>query len=480
MSELKNKTVTGIIWSAVERFSTQGVQFLFGIILARLLTPADYGVIAMLTIFLMVSQTFIDSGFGNALVRKIDRTEKDKSTVFFFNIFMAIICYAIIFFAAPFIAVFYGMSELSLILRVLALRLIIQSFSTIQTINLTIQLNFKKQAKISLTSAILSGFFGIYFAYNGYGVWALVYQALFGTSLSAILYWSIAKWRPTSFFSKDSFHYLFGYGSKLLASGLLDTIYSNIYPLVIGKFYAPAQLGGFSKAQSFAAFPSSNVTGILQRVSFPVLSAMQKDPERLRNGYLKFIDAATLLIFPLMMGLLALSKPLTLFFLTDKWSGMIILLQLLCLSMMWYPVHAINLNLLQVLGRSDLFLKLEIIKKILGVCVLCATLPFGLVTMCIGKIFSAWICLFINTYYSGKFLHAGFAVQMKFLLPTFFNSLIMAAIILGINALLPESEHLLQLGIGFCIGIIYYFGSNYLFNREKILELKTVFKRKQQ
>lgn len=477
MSNLKKKTVSGIIWSAVEKFSTQGVQFIFGIILARLLTPNDYGIIAMLTIFLMVSQTFIDSGFANALIRKIDRTEKDKSTVFFFNIFMSIVCYAVIFFAAPFIADFYKMAELTLILRVLALRLIIQSFSSIQITNLTIQLNFKKQAKISLTSAVLSGVFGVYFAYNGYGVWALVYQALFGTSLSAVLYWSIARWRPTSFFSRDSFRYLFGYGSKILASGLLDTLYNNIYSLVIGKFFSPAELGKFSKAQHFAAFPSSTVTSILQRVSFPVLSTLQKEPNRLRSGYLKFIDASTFLIFPLMMGLLALSKPLTLFFLTEKWSGMIIFLQLLCLSMMWYPVHAINLNLLQVLGRSDLFLKLEIIKKIVGVAILCITLPFGLIAMCLGKIVTTWICLFINTYYSGKFLQAGFGVQMKFLLPTFFNSLIMAAIVVGITSMLPEKGYILQLGLGFCTGIVYYFISNYLFNRNKILELKALIKR---
>lgn len=478
MSDLKKKTASGMLWSAVERFSTQGVQFLFGIILARILAPADYGVIAMLTIFLMISQTFIDSGFGNALIRKLDRTEKDMATVFFFNIFMAVACYAVIFFTAPFIAAFYEMPELSTVLRVLALRLIIQSFSIIQTINLTIRLDFKKQAKVSLTSAVLSGAVGIFLAYRGYGVWALVYQALCGTTFSAILYWIVARWRPCTFFSGESFRYLFGFGSKLLASGLLDTVYNNIYPLVIGKFYSPAQLGGFSKAQHFASFPSSNITGILQRVSFPVLSSLQKEPERLRSGYLKFIDSSTLLIFPLMMGLLALSKPLTLLLLTEKWSGMIILLQLFCLSMMWYPVHAINLNLLQVLGRSDLFLKLEIIKKILGIIILCATLPLGLVPMCLGRIVNSWLCLFINTYYSGKLLQAGFSVQMKFLLPTFFNSLIMATAILGVNTLLPEEFYALQLGIGFFVGVIYYFVSNYLFNRNKLMELATLFKRK--
>lgn len=478
MSELKKKTLKGMFWSAVERFSTQGVQFIFGIILARLLTPSDYGMIAMLTIFIAISQTFIDSGFANAVIRKIDRTQKDLCTVFFFNIFMSIACYIVIFCAAPFIARFYEMPELALILRVLGLRLIIQAFGIIQNITLTIKLDFKKQAKISLLSSIISGFAGIYFAYTGHGVWSLVYQSLLGTTLIALMYWFFIRWRPTSFFSKESFKYLFSFGSKLLASGLLDTLYKNIYPLVIGKFYSPAQLGGYSKAEHFAQFPSSNITGILQRVSFPVLSELQRDRNKLREGYLKFLKSATLLIFPLMMGLLALAQPLTLLLLTDKWAEMIILLQLICLSMMWYPVHAINLNLLQVLGRSDLFLKLEIIKKIIGILLLCITLPLGIIPMCIGKICGSFINLFINTYYSGKLMNAGFLVQFKFLLPTFLNSLAMAGIILGINYFLPEGQYVLQLAIGFVVGIIYYAATNYFLNKDLFNEMLSMIKKK--
>lgn len=467
-----------MVWSAIERFSTQGVQFAFGIILARMLTPSDYGVIAMLTVFLAISQTFIDSGFANAIIRKIDRTEKDMATMFFFNIGMSLICYTIIFFAAPFIAQFYAMPELTLILRVLAIRLIIQSFNAVQTTTLTIRIDFKKQAKISLTCAIVSGIVGIIFAYMGYGVWALVIQSLFSTILMSSLYWLIVRWRPTCFFSKESFKYLFGYGSKLLISGLIDTVYNNIYPLIIGKFYTPAQLGGYSKAEHFAQFPSLNITRILQRVSFPVLSQMQNDPERMRKGYLKFLNMSTFIIFPLMMGLLALARPCTLFFLTDRWEEMIILLQLLCLAMMWHPVHAINLNILQVLGRSDLFLKLEIIKKITGVSILLITLPIGITAMCIGQVVSAWICLFINTYYSGKFLQAGFFTQMKFLFPTFLNSVVMAALVMGINHLLPEKLYILQIIVGITIGGIYYFVTNYIFNKKTIDELLSMFKRK--
>ena len=467
-----------MMWSAIERFSTQGVQFLFGIILARLLAPADYGVIAMLAIFLAVSQTFIDSGFANAVIRKIDRTEKDMATMFFFNIGMSLVCYTVIFLAAPFIASFYNMPELTLVLRVLALKLIFQSFSTVQVTNLTIKVDFKKQAKISLSAAILSGIVGIYFAYKGYGVWSLVIQSLFSTLYCAIVYWLAVRWHPTCFFSKDSFRYLFSYGSKIVASALINTLYNNIYALVIGKFYTPAQLGNYSKADKFAQFPSQNITGILQRVSFPVLSQLQTDQKRLRSGYVKFINLSAFLVFPLMMGLLALARPFTMVILTDKWENMIILLQILCLSMMWYPVHAINLNLLQVIGRSDLFLKLEIIKKIIGVAILAITLPMGILEMCIGQIVAAWINLFVNTYYSGKFLQAGFIFQMKFLLPTFFNSLIMATTILCVNWLLPAESYILQIVVGMLTGGAYYAIINYIFNKNTIAEIKDIVKKK--
>jgi len=466
-----------MFWSAVERFSTQGIQFLFGIVLARLLTPADYGVIAMLTIFLAICQTFIDSGFANAIIRKIDRTEKDMATMFFFNIGMSLVCYAILFFTAPFIASFYNMPELTLVLRVLALRLIVQSFSTVQVTNLTIKIDFKKQAKISLASAIISGIVGIGFAYNGYGVWSLVIQALFCSTFNAFLYWLTVRWHPQCFFDKESFKNLFSYGSKLLISGLLDTVYNNLYPLVIGKFYTPAQLGAFAKADHFSQFPSQNIMRILHRVSFPVLSALQNDPQRMRNSFLKFINYSALIIFPLMLGLLALSKPMTLLLLTERWKEMIPLLQILCIAMMWYPVHAINLNILQVLGRSDLFLKLEVIKKVIGLAILLITLPIGITAMCIGQIVDSILGLFINTYYSKKFINAGIGEQLKFLFPTLFNSTAMAAIILVINNFMPQDEYGLQIGVGLTVGILYYLTTNYLFNKDVFKEILSLLKK---
>ncbi len=474
---LKQKTFKGIIWSAVERFSTQGVQFLFGIVLARMLTPSDYGAIAMLTIFLAISQTFIDSGFGNALIRKLDRTEKDKSTVFFFNLFMAIICYVVLFIAAPFIAQFYDMPILKNILRVLGLNLIIRSCNIIQSLTLTIDINFKKQAKVSLAAAIGAGAVGIYFAHNGFGVWSLVIQALTASTIQLILFLVLVRWIPRHFFSKESFFSMFGFGSKLLISGLIDTVYKNIYSLVIGKFYSPAALGEYARANHLAEFPSSNVTGVLQRVTYPVLSKLQNDPDKLRSAYLKFLNITTFLIFPLMVGLAALAKPLILQLLTEKWSGVIILLQIICFPMMWYPVHAINLNLLQVLGRSDLFLKLEIIKKTINTVILLATLPFGVEAMCWGFWVSAVSSVIINTYYSGVLLDAGLSKQLKFYIPTILNSVVMGALCLGVINLLPQDIYWLQLVIGTLVGIAYYFVSNWIFNKKTLQELRGLTKK---
>lgn len=475
---LKQKTFKGVIWSAVERFSTQGVQFLFGILLARLLTPNDYGMIAMLTIFMAVSQTFIDSGFGNALIRKPDRNEADKATVFFFNIFMATACYGIIFLGAPFVAQFYKMPQLSDILRILAINLIIQAFGSIQRLNLTIDLNFKTLAKVSLIGAIVGGTAGLISAYNGLGVWSLVIQQMVTTSTRVVLFWTLVHWRPKTFFNKTSFKNMFGFGSKLLISGLLNTLYENVYDLIIGKVFSAGTLGNYSRASHFANFPSSNINGIFQRVTFPVLSKIQNDHDKLRVGYLKFLNMATLVVFPLMIGLSALAKPFILLVLTDKWVDAILILQIICFAQMWYPVHSINLNMLQVLGRSDLFLKLEIIKKVAGITILCVAIPHGIIAICYSQWVSACFGLIVNTYYSGKLLNAGLLTQLKMYIPTLLNSLIMGAICIGVTKLLPEKEYALQLVLGIAAGAVYYITSNCIFNRETVKELLELLNRK--
>ena len=473
---LRQKTTNGLLWSSVERFSNQGIQFLFSIVLARLLTPEDYGIVAMVIIFFAIAQTFVDSGFSNAIVRKKDRTEADLSTCFYFNIFVGFGFYFLLFLCSPFIADFYDQPILSPIVKISGLSVLINSLCIVQQAQFTIRIDFKTQAKVTLTSTVISGILGILLAYLGYGVWALVWQGVIGTFIRMLLLWVFSKWRPRESFSKDSFHYLFGYGSKLLASGLLDTTYNNIYPIVIGKFYSPAQLGNFSRAQGWASLPSSNITGILQRVTFPVLTEMQDDDERLATNYRKLLRLSAFVVFPLMMLLASIASPLVRVVITSKWDACVPYLQIICFAMMWYPIHAINLNLLQVKGRSDLFLRLEIIKKVVGVSVMCVTIPLGVTAMCFGMVFTSINALIINTYYAGKLIKVGYFTQMRDLLPIVFISLLMGACAYASTWLF--STEWIKLFVAVVIGGITYFILSKFFAKDEYVEVMNVIKRK--
>ena len=475
-SSLKDKTVKGVFWSALDRFSTQGIQFVFGVLIARLLLPSDYGVIAMLNIFMAVAGTFIDCGFGSAIVRKLDRTQTDFSTVFYFNIVVAVFAYIGLWFAAPYIASFYDIPILTSITRVAALNLIISAFSGIQNSILTIKIDFKSRAKISVFTCVVTGVVGLWMAYNGYGVWALVFQLLSGSFLRTLLLWCLVKWHPSLVFSWTSFRELFSFGSKMLVSALLDTIYCNIYTIVIGKCFSSTSLGVYSRADNFAQYPSSNITSVLQSVTFPVLSSIQNEEERLADAYKRFLKMSAFVIFPMMMGLAAVADPFIRLVLTDKWEGAIYLLQIICFAMMWYPIHAINLNLLMVKGRSDYFLRLEIYKKILGVAVLCVTIPLGLVAMCYGRLFSSVFCLTLNTYYTNKLIGYGFWKQMKDLLPILIQSFIMGGIVFLVV------KHLSSLGaqllFGIIVGALYYILSSYFLKFKELQDIIDIVSRK--
>lgn len=473
---LKQKTVKGVLWSTLERFSVQGVQFVIMIVMARLLTPHDYGLIGMLAIFLAVAQSLIDSGFSQALIRKQNRTEVDNSTVFYFNLIVSGALYAVFFIAAPLVADFYNTPELCLVMRIVCLGIIFNSLAVVQRALLTIRIDFKTQAKASLVSALISGIVGIAMAYLGLGVWALVCQQLINLGLNTILLWLFSKWRPLWTYSWKSFHELFAFGSKLLASGLLETLYRNIYTIVIGKIFSASSLGNYTRAQQFSEFPSSNVTGIIQRVTYPVLCEIQDDQERLASVYRKFLKLSAFVVFPLMIGLSAVAKPFIFVTIGKQWNFCSQILQVLCFAMMWYPIHAINLNLLQVRGRSDLFLRLEIIKKILGVLVLVSTAPFGLIFMCYGQVFSSVISLVINTYYTGKLINVGFLKQMHDLVPTIFLCALMFAGIILVNAFI--SSNIFKLIVGIFIGMMIYIPLAYIFKFNELKELVSLMKRK--
>lgn len=455
MSEsLKHKTLKGTIWSSIERFSVQGIAFVVMIIMARILTPEDYGLVGMLTVFIAISQSLVDSGFSQALIRKQNRSEVDNSTVFYFNIAVGIALYLILFFCAPLIAKFYDEPILVPLTRIISLSIIINSFVVVQRALFIVEIDFKTQAKASVLAAIASGTVGITMAHTGWGVWAIVWYQIVNLLVNVSLLWFFSTWRPRWLYSWNSFRELFTFGSKLALSALLETLYSNIYLLVIGKLFKSSDLGYYTRAQQFASFPSSNLTGIFQRVTYPVFCTIQNDDDRLRGVYRRFLRLSAFVVFPLMIGLAAVAHPLILIFLKEQWIFAATLLSILCFSMMWYPIHAINLNLLVVKGRSDLFLRLEVIKKLIGIGVLCATIPFGLIPMTIGSIVISILCLVVNTHYTGQLIQMGFLRQMRDLFPSLLYSLSMGAIVWLATTIFTAPT--LQLTVGCLTGVTYY------------------------
>ena len=459
MSEsLKNKTVKGVGWSFIDNLSSSGITFLVGLVLARLLTPSEYGIMAILTIFIAVSNSIVDSGFSNALIRKTDAKQVDYNTVFLFNLLVSGLLYVALFFAAPAISVFFKEPLLVEVMRVIGWVLVINALAIIPRTLFVKAVNFKTQTKVSLIASISSGVVGIGMALAGMGVWSLVGQQLSRQLLNTLFLWIYCKWRPVWEFSVQSFKELFGFGSKLLLSGLLDTVFKEIYSLVIGRCYTSAQLGQYTRANQFNQIFSSNLTTVIQRVSYPVLSSIQDEPERLRDAYRKVIKSTMLISFACMLGLAAVAKPLIILLIGEKWLPAVGFLQIICFSGMLYPLHAINLNILQVKGRSDLFLKLEIVKKIIAVGPLVLGVLFSIEYMLWGSVCTSFIAYFLNSYYSANLIKYPTKEQVKDILPTFLVSFTTAAAMWSLT-LLPLSNWLLlplQCLLGIILAVFIY------------------------
>jgi len=426
MDTLKDKAIRGVSWSVIDNVASSGITFLVGLVLARILSPIEFGILGMITVFIAISNSIVDSGFSSALIRKVDVQNIDYNTVFYFNLFLGAVLYIILFFCAPAISSFFKEPILVPISRVMGTILIINAFAIIQRTILVKEVDFKTQTKISLITSTISGVVGIGMALRGYGIWSLVGQQILKQLLSSIFLWIFSEWRPLIEFSKKSFQELFGFGSKLLISGLIDSIYKNIYYLIIGKFYNAAQLGQYTRADQFNSVFSSNLTSVIQRVSYPVLSSIQDDSERLKLAYRRVIKNTMLVTFACMLGLAAVSKPLILILIGEKWLPAVAYLQIICFAGMLYPLHAINLNMLQVKGRSDLFLKLEIVKKIIAVAPICLGIFYGIEFMLLGSVFTSFVAYFLNSYYSAELVNYSSWSQIKDILPTFIVSFLVA------------------------------------------------------
>lgn len=421
MSEhgLKDKTVKGVGWSAVDNVVQYVVQFIVSIILARLLSPDDYGLLGIIAIFTAVCTALINGGFTTALIRKKDCTEDDYSTAFVVNLSVSVFLYIVIFFCAPNISSFFGREELTSLTRVASLVMVFGALALVQQTRLTKLIDFKTQTKVSIYSSLISGVIGIAMAIIGYGVWSLVAQSLSGQILRTVLLWTYNRWAPSCRFSNQSFKELFGFGWKMMLSGVLDTSWREFNQVVIGKFYNPYTLGQYTRANQFAQLFSSNLTNVVQRVTYPVLSDIQDEKIRLVSAYRRIIKVTMFITAISLFALGAISEPLLYCLIGPKWNDASVYLPLLCVTGSLYPLHAINLNMLQVQGRSDLFLGLEIIKKIIACAPLLIGALVGIMPMLYASIIVSVISYFLNSFYSGRFLGYSSWMQIKDFAPSY-------------------------------------------------------------
>ena len=469
---LKDKTVKGVGWSAADTFLAQGIAFVVGIVLARLLSPEEYGLIGIVTIFTTVMLGVVDSGFSNALIRKQNVTNEDYNTLFIFNLVVSVAMFGLLFMGAPWISTFFERPQLVELIRVMGVILILQALSIVQNTILTKKIDFKTKTKASVLSALSSGVIGIAMAFAGFGVWALVAQQLSRQLLYSICLWIFNKWMPTLKVSISSIKYMWGFGWKLLVSGLLENIWKELYQVVVGKFYSPAALGQYTRSKQYASLFSSNITSIVQRVTYPVLAEVQNDKERMMSGYRRIIKLTMLITAVLMVSMGAVAEPLIYCLIGPQWHQAATFLPLICISMSLYPLHAINLNMLQVQGRSDIFLYLEIIKKVIAIGPICLGVFVDIYWMLVGTICSGIIAFFLNSYYTGKSLGYTSWKQLKDIAPSYGISFIIAVSIYFLKYL-PVSNWII-LPIQCFVGVVVFFLLCETTKLEEYIELKGI------
>lgn len=469
---LKDKAVSGIAWTSVERIIHQVIQFVIGIAIARILSPKDYGIIGMTAIFLAVATVFIDSGFGSALIQKKDRNNTDFSTCFYFNLIVGLLLYSLLWLASPAIAEFYRTPILCDVLRVLGITLITNSLTISQTAKMTAEMKFKEISVIAIITQLFTGFIGLYLAHAGWGVWALVFQQLSSSVARLVLMEIYLKWLPQFIFSIPSFRHMFSYGSKVLCSSLINVFYDNMYTLVIGKVFSAKEVGFYNRGNQFAALPTSTILNIFMKVAFPLMAEVQDDTERLKIAYKKLLRIPLFVLYPILFGLIALAKPLILVLLGEKWLPSVPLLQVLCIGSFFDPLTHINLNILYVKGRTDLVLKLELIKKPIAFVILFGMIPLGLWWLCFGRAIYGFIAYCFNCYYTGKFIDFGFWKQMCYNIPVFCKAGIMGGICYA--CLFLFENPLSQLIMGIIVGVLCYALITILTKDETMMDIKRI------
>ena len=474
---LREKALKGLFWSFTDNSISKGLNFIVGIILARLLSPREFGLIGMLAIFIGVSETIINSGFGLALIRKTDARQVDYNSVFFFNISFSLLLYFVLFVTSRNISDFFKEPQLEEILKVLSLVLVINAFSLVQGTILVKNIDFKTVAKVTFFSSVLSGALSIILAFRGFGVWSLVAKSLANSFVTSLLLWFLNRWRPTLELSYKSFLEMYRFAYKLLISSLLYTTYINIYKLIIGRLYSATELGFYSRAEQFQILPASNITGVIQKVSLPLLTNFKEDRISLKSNYRKMVKATMFLTFSIMIGMAASAEPMISVIIGEAWLPAVPYLQILCFAGMLGPLHTLNLNILFIDGRSDLGLKLEIYKIFVAIPVIILGVIWGIKAMLVGMIGHSFISYYLNGSISGRIIQYPFREQLKDILPSFLLACMMGMIVFLLGLILPVNDVVkLVLQVTTGIGLILIGGhlldlEPYLFIRD-IIQMK--------
>lgn len=476
---LKKQALQGAVWTYTQQFGTQLISFIVSIFLARILLPEEFGLIGMIAIFMGIGTTLFDGGMTSSLIRSDNLEESDYSTVFIFNLIVSIAVYLVVFILAPFIADFYHQPTLRNITRLYALSFVFSAFGSVQNTILTKAMSFKRQALLTVPALLVASIVAIVMAKLGYGVWSLVGMTLVNTFILSVILWLTSKWKPRLIFSKEKFKKHFNYGYKLTLSGVLDIIFTNIYQIIIGRFFSASVVGYYTRANQLMMMPVGNVSTALNKVAFPLFAQLKNDEERLKNAYKRIMLLVLYIINPIIVLMLVLAEPLTVFLFTDKWLPMVPIFQVICLSGLLYPLHLYNLLILQVKGRSDLFLKLEIVKKVLSTIVLFISFYFGLYGLLWGQLIFSVLALFINTYYAGNMINYSAKKQLLDMIPLFMLAGFVGLIVYVLDAyLFINFINILRLIINAITALLFYLGLSYIFKFSSLLEIKNIILRK--
>ena len=472
---LTDKTIVGIKWSFVDSVANQGFQFIIGIILARLLSPDEFGLIGSISIFLVISQTLADSGLSQALIRKVNCTQEDYSTAFYFNALIGIVFYTVLYVCAGSISEFFNEPQLLPLIRALGIVLVINCIGLIQRTILIKNINFRLQAQISIISNVIAGALGIWMAYTGWGVWSLVWKTLSQNFIMTFLLWVRNEWRPLAAFSLSSFREMFRFGSSLLATGLLEAAYRNIYYLVIGKFFSIGEVGYYARAEEFSNIPTANLYTIVNRVTYPALAILQNDNDRLKKGYRKLIKGTMFISLVCMIGMALVAEPLVVTLIGNKWLPSVPYLQLLCIIGTLWPLHAFNLDVVLIKGRSDLFLRIYLINRALIIPIVVIGIFFGIKIMLMAMFLHSCICYLINSYYSGKMIDYPLVEQLVDILPSFFVAVAMATGVF-IMGLFASFSPLIELALRVIVGAVIVIGVSVTVRLEAFVIVKNAIR----